>query len=69
MKTYDEILQGAKRLYHRSFKLIGVNDHYSEKLQDRADFLLHWVLGMTTDEADHVWEEAQQEYNEAHKTA
>lgn len=37
--------------------------------QERADFILYYILEMSSEEADRVWEEAQQEYNEAHKEA
>jgi hypothetical protein len=62
MKTYDEVLDKAKYLYYRSFKIWDSNIEVARSFQSRADCLLHFVLEMDDDQMEDVWKEAQDRY-------
>lgn len=62
MKTYDEVLDKAKHLYYRSFKIWDSNIDIARSFQARADCLLHFVLEMSDEEMEGVWQEAQDRY-------
>lgn len=68
MKTYEQLLKKAKKDLMFSF-VPGKPEQIINSRQERADFILYYILEMSSEEADRVWEEAQQEYNEAHKEA
>lgn len=65
MKTYEQMIEKAKKDLKFSF-CPGRTERQIEDRQERADFILGYILEMTTDQMDEIWEEAKKEYDEAH---